>query len=258
MSLFQCPACPLWLISSAVNQVRSSLEGLRFSKASSKHFIWNINNQTLCNRSYWHGSTEIFWLLRSTAAIGIFVRQIFVHALSPLVRMKAEMWAVSWVIFNPPLLFFGIITFLLHSSTCLSFWHGNISQLHCFIVSFIYFQIPFHTLLALTRYYTACGECAADWIVTETTTFLVKNKWILFMADYIKWFLLLHFHAFLSSSFLKMTRHVFFKYFIKYVTETCNVTCFISKMSTALGFHVKFSFLTLYRIKAKSLNALSD
>lgn len=136
------------------------------------------------------------------------LHQIFVHALSPLVRMNAEMWEVLWVIFNPPLLFFGIITFLLHSSTCLSFWHGNISQLHCFIVSFIYFQIPFHTLLALTRYYTACGECAADWIVTETTTFLVKNKWILFMADYIKWFLLLHFHAILSSSFLKMTRHV--------------------------------------------------
>lgn len=95
------------------------------------------------------------------------------------VRMKAEQREATWVIFNPALLFFGIITFLLHSRTCLSSWHGNISQLHCFIVSFIYFQIPFHTLLALTRYYTACGEGAADWIVTETTTFLVKNKWIL-------------------------------------------------------------------------------
>lgn len=178
LSLFPCSACPPWLIGSAVNQAGRSPEGSCSSKAPSKHSISEHFAITLIGMAAWNA---IDCLNETRRGWGCFLCVILASIMSAVAaRTKAERREASWVIFNPAsLFFFGIITFLLHSRTCLSSWHGNIFQLHYFIVSFIYFQMPFHTLLALTRCYAACGECAADRIVTETTTFLGKNKWIL-------------------------------------------------------------------------------
>lgn len=128
MSLFRCPACPLRLITTAVNQASRSPEGPCSSKAPSKHFIWSINSQTLCKKkkhllAQGHEMVLIVQMKisRSDGCRDGCIRVTFVHLQSPAsARMKAEQREASWVIFNPAMLLVGIITFLLHSRTCLS------------------------------------------------------------------------------------------------------------------------------------------